>query len=88
MEEKAIEVGHSTPKMAARYAERVGARVLMLYHFSQRYKTVPLNDSVSIMMEVSQNVYKFHSCLLQNRWKFIRLKVVANHLLTSIQVGA
>jgi len=49
MEEKAIEMGHSTPKMAAQYAERVGARVLMLYHFSQRYKTVPLNDTVSGM---------------------------------------
>lgn len=49
MEEKAIEMGHSTPKMAAQYAERVGARGLMLYHFSQRYKTVPLNDTVSSM---------------------------------------
>lgn len=49
MEDKAIEMGHSTPKMAAQFAERVGARVLMLYHFSQRYKTVPLNDTVSSM---------------------------------------
>lgn len=49
MEDKAIDMGHSTPKMAAQYAERVGARVLMLYHFSQRYKTVPVNDTVSIM---------------------------------------
>jgi ribonuclease Z len=55
MEDKAIEVGHSTPKMAVQFAERVGARVLMLYHFSQRYKTVPLNDTVS-SMEVTQNI--------------------------------
>ncbi|XP_021918972.1 zinc phosphodiesterase ELAC protein 1-like isoform X2 [Zootermopsis nevadensis] len=46
MEEKAIDMGHSTPKMAAQYAEKVGARVLMLYHFSQRYKTVLVNDTV------------------------------------------
>jgi ribonuclease BN (tRNA processing enzyme) len=49
LEEKAIGLGHSTPKMAAQYAERIGARVLILYHFSQRYKKVPVNDTVSIV---------------------------------------
>lgn len=54
MEEKAIDMGHSTPKMAAHYAERVGARVLILYHFSQRYKTVPMNDTVSIIQNKTE----------------------------------
>jgi ribonuclease BN (tRNA processing enzyme) len=54
MEETALVMGHSTPKMAAHYAERVGARVLILYHFSQRYKTVPMNDTVSIIQNKTE----------------------------------
>jgi Metal-dependent hydrolases of the beta-lactamase superfamily III len=46
LEEKAIEMGHSTPRMAAQFAGRVGARRLMLYHFSQRYKP-SLTENVS-----------------------------------------
>jgi ribonuclease BN (tRNA processing enzyme) len=32
-------------RVRVRTAVRVGARVLILYHFSQRYKTVPVNDT-------------------------------------------
>lgn len=65
MEEKAIEMGHSTPKMAAQYAERVGARVLMLYHFSQRYKTVPLNNTdlcVDVLLKEAQHELAIRNC--------------------------
>lgn len=47
MESKAIEHGHSTPKMAVSFAELINAKVLIISHFSQRYKNDD-NDSSSI----------------------------------------
>lgn len=44
VEERAKSRGHSTPQMAAAFATRIGARWLVLSHFSPRY---PGNDDVS-----------------------------------------
>ncbi|XP_033105871.1 zinc phosphodiesterase ELAC protein 1-like [Anneissia japonica] len=39
MKEKCVLNGHSTPEMAGEFARSVGAKKLVITHFSQRYKT-------------------------------------------------
>ena len=40
VQEKCVSVGHSTPDMAADIALRAGARKLVLFHLSPRYKPI------------------------------------------------
>lgn len=49
VEERAKSRGHSTPQMAGRFAERIGARNLFLNHFSSRYSGGDDEGSQAIM---------------------------------------
>ncbi|MGC8568654.1 MAG: ribonuclease Z [Nitrososphaeria archaeon] len=45
LKEKAAEMLHSTSEQAALIAQKAGARLLVLYHFSERYKDVSLLEN-------------------------------------------
>lgn len=50
----AITHGHSTPQIAGNFAKRIGAKRLVLNHFSARYKGDQSVDSLSIMMRMEK----------------------------------
>ena len=54
----AIVHGHSTPQMAGAFARRVGAKQLVMNHFSSRYKGDQTVESMSIMMRIEQQAVK------------------------------
>lgn len=58
VEAKARDHGHSTPQVAARFAKSVGARRLLLNHFSNRYKGDDEEASVAIMEGIRQLAVK------------------------------
>jgi ribonuclease Z len=50
----AIVHGHSTPQIAAQFCQAVQGRILLMNHFSARYKGDASVDSLSIMLRIEQ----------------------------------
>merc|ERR1712150_10468 len=50
--------GHSTPYMAGEFARRIGAKRLVLNHFSGRYKGDQSVDSLSLMTRIEMQAIK------------------------------
>lgn len=50
--------GHSTPHMAGSFAKRIGAKRLILNHFSSRYKGDQSIESISIMTRIERQAMK------------------------------
>mmetsp|Transcript_14686 Transcript_14686/g.29696 ORF Transcript_14686/g.29696 Transcript_14686/m.29696 type:complete len:744 (-) Transcript_14686:349-2580(-) len=57
----AIIHGHSTPEMAGKFARKVGAKRLVLNHFSPRYKGDQSIDSLSIMTRIERQALRASS---------------------------
>jgi len=50
--------GHSTPQIAGTFAKKVGAKRLILNHFSARYRGDPSMESISVMTRIERQAMK------------------------------
>ena len=73
--------GHSTPSIAGKFAKRIGAKRLVLNHFSSRYKGDQSIESISIMTRIEQEAVSA-SGLGEDKvaaaWDFMVLPVAQN----------
>lgn len=60
----AVENGHSTPKMAVEFAKAVGAKLLILFHFSQRYKPESVDKKEKVSTYLTRNLRLQLQCLV------------------------
>ncbi|KAJ3252276.1 hypothetical protein HK103_001646, partial [Boothiomyces macroporosus] len=54
VKETTISHGHSTPEMAGAFAKSINAKILILNHFSSRYRGDLSEESLKIMQEIRQ----------------------------------
>ena len=52
VEKQTLEHGHSTPQIAGTFAKNVNAKVLLLNHFSSRYKGDQSEESLEVMQKI------------------------------------
>jgi ribonuclease Z len=77
----AVVHGHSTPYIAGEFAKRVGAKRLLLNHFSARYKGDQSVDSISIMTRLEGQAMKaagLKSTEVAAAWDFMILPIPQN----------
>ena len=71
--------GHSTPQVAGNFAKKIGAKKLLLNHFSARYRGDQSLDSIKIMTRIERQAIEASGLSEENvacSWDFMELPIV------------